>query len=815
MMSARPYVAIIADSFRAALASRVLWVAIVAIWLFLMLLFPFGYREDYTTTFRNQDFHNGTRLKGMLASGLMDPAGKDEPLGRLAAAMPEDLKRDLRRVGDGDEVRIRYTVLTDALNGLIEDDSSDDSSDESSDESWYDAAAWESTPRMRELRELDAKEASELSDSLRKRRARLRIEAALPGVFEARSARSVLLTYAGLDFPTQTTIEKPQFEMLVNQFVLPLIINWLLGFVLIFLGILVTASIIPDMLQPGSLHLLLSKPISRTLLLLSKFLGGCAFVLLCVTQLVIGLFLVAGMRLDIWNPRLLWCIPVSVFLFAVFYSVSVLAGLRWRSPILAIGVTVIFGGICMLVGFIAGLSDGLVTGPDRLTHLAIADDQVLATTKGNGLVRLDRGPADKDPVHRGPAPRDPAQWIEIYEGGPANPDRVLAPIAISDGQVITARVRGGRMNPFGSGAPELTLLSEKNNWNPEPSLRLPTATTRLFLSDNGAVFALNTSDLLVTSRTKILQASGEAQRAKQTPAGNDGDASKTQTSSWFSRLSSMIGGETEGFQNITPDQMRLAQPRSIAVSPSGKFVVAISGGHLVRAEPSQPSKWSVTAKRNFQGDTSIRTRLSIAGNRLMLARDDEPIRILDTVTLEDIATVNLPPQTFATSLLGVTGNSGEAVFLVVTSDGRCRKIDAALSEKNSLTDFPRIGPSEITAMNYDGSSQQLFIAHHIDQIDVVDLWSGKRKQRIQPRLSGWRRVDRWVVTPLRWLTPQTGALGDTIAAMISGKSAFSFDTGDGETETIRRKIAGPVISCSIFTIVMLVLSCTYFATRDF
>lgn len=795
MISARPYVAIIADSFRAALASRVLWVAIVAIWLFLMLLFPFGYREDYTTTFRNHDFHNGTRLKGMLATGLMDPDGKEEPLGRLAAAMPEDLQRDLRRVGEGDEVRIRYTVLTDSLNGLIDD------------ESWYDAQAWESTTRMRELRELDAKETSELSESLRKRRARLRIEAALPGVFEARSARSILLTYAGLDFPTQTTIEKPQFEMLVNQFVLPLIINWLLGFVLIFLGILVTASIIPDMLQPGSLHLLLSKPISRTLLLLSKFLGGCAFVLLCVTQLVIGLYLVAGLRLDIWNPRLLWCIPVSVFLFAVFYSVSVLAGLRWRSPILAIGVTVIFGGICMLVGFIAGLSDGLVTGPDRLTHLAVADDQVLATTKGNGLVRFDQ---------------DQAQWIEIYEGGPANPDRVLAPIAIGDGQVITARVRGGRMNPFGSGAPELTLLSEKNDWNPEPSLRLPTATTQLFLSDDGAVFALNTSDLLLTSRTKVLQAAGEAQRAKQTSGGN------SQTSSWFTRLSGMIGGETEGFQNITPDPMRLAQPRSVAVAPSGKFVVAISGGRLVRAEPSQPSMqptstqpstqlrtWTVTAKRNFEGDASVSTRLAIAGNRLMLARSDEPIRILDAVTLEDVATIDFPSQSFASGLLGVAIDSGEAWFLVTTGDGRCYKIGSDLTQQTDLTDFPRIGPSEITAMNYDQRSQQLFIAHHVDQVDVVDLQSGDRLQRIQPQLTGWRRVDRWVVTPLRWLTPQTGALGDTIAAMISGKSAFSFDIGDGETETIRRKIAGPVISCSVFTIVMLCLSCTYFATRDF
>ena len=111
-----PYLTVIRDSFHAALSSRILWVAFAAIWLLLAGLSPIGYREDYTTTFRGQDFHNGTRMKAMLAQGLVDPKVQDAPIGRLAAAMPEDLSRQLRRVGEGDEVRIRLSVLADALN---------------------------------------------------------------------------------------------------------------------------------------------------------------------------------------------------------------------------------------------------------------------------------------------------------------------------------------------------------------------------------------------------------------------------------------------------------------------------------------------------------------------------------------------------------------------------------------------------------------------------------------------------------------------------------------------------------------------------
>ncbi|MEM1068969.1 MAG: ABC transporter permease, partial [Planctomycetota bacterium] len=169
----RPYLAVIRDSFHAALASRVLWGAFVAIWLLLAALFPFGVREDLTTDFRGQDFDNGTRMKAMLARGLADPTQKDSGAGRIAAAMPDEVRRQLELVGNGDEVRIRYKQLTDALNGLLDD------------ESWYDEEAWNKINRLKELRELDELADDEIDESSRRRRARLRIEAALPGVFEA------------------------------------------------------------------------------------------------------------------------------------------------------------------------------------------------------------------------------------------------------------------------------------------------------------------------------------------------------------------------------------------------------------------------------------------------------------------------------------------------------------------------------------------------------------------------------------------------------------------------------------------------------
>jgi len=61
------------------MASRVLWAAMLAIWILLAMLAPIGVREDYTTTFRFFDVYNGTRMKAMLAQGMVDPKQEDAP----------------------------------------------------------------------------------------------------------------------------------------------------------------------------------------------------------------------------------------------------------------------------------------------------------------------------------------------------------------------------------------------------------------------------------------------------------------------------------------------------------------------------------------------------------------------------------------------------------------------------------------------------------------------------------------------------------------------------------------------------------------
>ncbi len=782
----RPYIAVIADSFRAALSSRVLWAAFIAIWFFLGALAPIGYREDYTTEFRWIDLDNGTQMKAMLARGLVDPVEKETALGRLAAAMPKDLKRQLRRVGKGDEVRIRKDVLSDALNEAMKD------------ESWYDAEAWRRTPRLRELRELDAKPSEELSDSLRLRRARLRIESALPGVFEAQSARSITLTYAGIDFPAVFAVGKNQFVQLANQFVMPLLMNWLLGFVLIFLGILVTASIVPDMLQPGSLHLLLSKPISRPLLLVSKFIGGCAFVFLCVCQLVIGLWLIAGLRLDIWNARLLWCIPVAVFLFSVFFSVSTLAGLRWRSPILAIGVSCIFGAFLLVIGILGAYFDNWVTQPDRIRGMAMADKTMIASTRGGGLCRFDR---------------DNNQWHALFETDASHRDLILAPVRLDAQHILTARVRGGRFNPYGSGSLDLLLLTQDEDWEPEPSLRLPMATRRLFVLDRKSLLAMNTGGLAITNRGRIMKAAG---LPTEDEANDDDNTLEPDSDSLTTRLANLLrmqGVSATNFQQILPASIAIVQPARVVVAEEEKALVIYTRGRLVRLEPGEniQQPWTITADQSLPGDPAQSAVLAVSGSRLFLVRSEESPQWLDSKTLEMAAELPDPPR--GTTVVSATGVDDQGRFVFVTSDGRCHLID------NSNT-AERLGQpldyAEVEMVSRDPISESLMVVHHIDQVDVLDAKTLEVKEQIRPVLKGWCAVDRYAITPLRTITPQTGELGQTVAAIVGGTSAIAINQNDAdEGEILRFRILRPVLSCAGFIACMLLIGSVYFARKDF
>ena len=103
-----------------------------------------------------------------------------------------------------------------------------------------------------------------------------------------------------------------------------------------FLAVFASSGLIPSVLEAGRIALLLSKPLSRTTLLLGRYAGNLAVVAINHTYLVLSVWIILGLKTDIWAPRFLLAIPVSIFLFAVLLCVVVLVGVISESAALSV-----------------------------------------------------------------------------------------------------------------------------------------------------------------------------------------------------------------------------------------------------------------------------------------------------------------------------------------------------------------------------------------------------------------------------------------------------------------------------------------------
>ena len=132
--------------------------------------------------------------------------------------------------------------------------------------------------------------------------------------------------------------------------------------------------------------MLLCKPVIRWVLFLVKFFGGCAFILLNAGYFIVGLWLILGVRFGLWSHSLLWCIPLFLFLFVIYYSVSALAAVLWKNAIVSIVITILFWGACFTVGMAKGLIEQFAINPGRIVTLVPRPDVLTAVNQSGHLL---------------------------------------------------------------------------------------------------------------------------------------------------------------------------------------------------------------------------------------------------------------------------------------------------------------------------------------------------------------------------------------------------------------------------------------------
>lgn len=116
-----------------------------------------------------------------------------------------------------------------------------------------------------------------------------------------------------------------------------------IAFVLYPVGILLavfsTASLVPSMLEKGSIDLLLSKPVSRAVLFASRVLGAFLVASAHLLYLALGIGIILGAKTGIWNGGfLLSGLMVSLY-FGALLGFLALVGVRLRSTSAGVMIT--------------------------------------------------------------------------------------------------------------------------------------------------------------------------------------------------------------------------------------------------------------------------------------------------------------------------------------------------------------------------------------------------------------------------------------------------------------------------------------------
>ena len=333
---------------------------------------------------------------------------------------------------------------------------------------------WKDTTLNREARELLDRGIGSLATNEVQRLNRLALEAAFPQQIRSRSAQSFQFHYLFWDLGEPLRIRQDQLDQAIRGIVVAFI-SIVVGMIGVFSAILVTAPIIPNTLDSGSVSLLLSKPISRPLLFLAKFFGGCWYVLINGAYLIGGVWLLLGLRYGIWYRNLLLCIPVFLFLFIVYYSVSAYAGLVWRNAVVCIVVTVLFWLVCVLVGAAKSTIEMFFVYPNRVVKLLPLDGDLLAVNE-RGSVQQWMG--------------DTNSWQSVFASNSPSPGPaiMMGPTAIGPVYDPVAQ----RLVSVTPSWPEAKLLLGRRaeKWERVEVGSAPRDTRQLFVEPDGRILAV-------------------------------------------------------------------------------------------------------------------------------------------------------------------------------------------------------------------------------------------------------------------------------------------------------------------------------------
>ncbi len=832
----KPYIAILIDSFWEAVGNKVLWALLIGWTLILLALAPFGYITERNFRFSSFDIAKRESLIEELAKGTKGQGGRD--VQAIAKELEPDFVKELQAAAASDAParRIRDRQLSEALNHVL------------TSTKLYSEEAFPTAARRKRLEPLLAQSAESLSPKNLEQLNRELLQLAFPLDLNRARGEQLWIGYAGFKLGDPLGIGRRE----ISEFVEPLLLNFIiklgLGVVAIFVALIVTSSVIPDTFRSSSLHLLLSKPISRVWLFLWKFFGGCIFVFVNITFVLVGLYLIAGLRFELWNNGLLACIPLLMFVFVIFYSVSALAGLLWGNAIVCVVTCMIFWLFCFSIGFMRDIMRPQVEVNQQVSRVREIGQHVL-TVNEQGKVGVWNStysvwqPATESGLQGqartfGPiydpqqnliviksffrlpfgelqAPSRKVSVIRLSESSSKldqpTSESEIAPAPAADETIETnesdahtaapaieesAEPVAGEAESVESNQPtNLSDAREKSLWNSDPGPALPEQLFELLEMDR---------KLIAVCRAGIYQLSLDKLEMKE-----------VEQASVFGIKIPWIAGNA--FEKVTPSDFYLADNTSAAVLSNESGIVIASSGKLDVLKFSGDKfvvEHSLTLSEaglegGLEGDGTEASLVQMNDNFCVLARDGLPLAVLDA-NLKLVGSVSMPASSKARQIAWLPGTNKLAI---VTHTGELLQVDCDSLSLVSLN-IPYAG--KLTSVSWLDADRGWFGVMP-NQAHLINVSERKVEQSCVPKSTTFELIYSWFINPLYLVNPKPSALDNTMSYLLSGDKTMTTQlvTRDLEAAQIKLQIWQPIFSNLAFVAVIMGISCIYVARKEF
>jgi ABC-type transport system involved in multi-copper enzyme maturation permease subunit len=770
----KPYLAVLFDSFLESTRSYVLWILLAAWTLLLALLFPLHFTSAESYQILGNSFRSDSSA-GTIMDALADvSAGKGSRAQKAVYAKLSESFQKIMKDRKETQRRVAIGVLIDELNRvLIVPD-------------LYSEEAWPNVKKSDKYNDLIDKQ--NLSKIELEKLNRKLLDSAFPSTLNSPEGRATWVAYAGIKLGNPLPFTKEMAKPFIEQAFYPIIMWVGLSVVMLFISIIITSSLIPDLFQPGSLHLLLSKPISRSLLFLTKYVGGCIFVGLNVTFVLVGLYLYSGLQLDIWNAGILKCIPLFIFSFLVYYAISCLAGLIWRNAIISVVVTALFWALCFVLGMVYSYFQNAVEMKPSIRGIQIVNESVWGRSMSGRLLFWDKSTN---------------RWQTAF--GERDDQRLLGPVAIaSQKSLYFARTEnlpfglGGRENmkmdiakiPDAYDPADQTFTSPQwadsrldsgSNLPKSAEFMIPWGDSLAVMTPNGLFIFDPSKDRPVENRfegiTNVLQSFGVKQQKE------------------------------DAFKQVIKD-VDLTRPFDWAVSQTRNTVIAYSKGDAIlwKLNP-ETGEYSEAWRKTFDFDKELLTTIGCNDSLLFICPEGLAPMVVDQKQSDSVRKLDQIGETRVRQILN--GPTNEIVLLDYERNVWLLNESATEIQRPNLT-----GQGEALSATF-ADDGKLWVAYRVSNVAAWDLKENAVTKILSPRSSVRDLIFQWILKPMYMIAQRPAEMEDLQEVLVTNASkSIAVTRNDMDMIDQEKETGTSIVSNLIFVSVILTICCLYLYRQD-